>query len=359
MSLPPPLPAKSADHPVVRAPKVGVLLINLGTPDGTSYGPMRRYLSQFLSDKRVIEYPAWLWQPLLQGIILSVRPSKSGAAYAEIWREDTNESPLRYFTRRQSEALAERFSDDDAVMVDWAMRYGAPSIPDRLKALKDAGCERILACPLYPQYSATTTGTANDDVFRTLLKMRWQPALRTLPPFHDDPAYIDTLTDTLKSQLSGLEFEPQVLVLSFHGLPKSYLMKGDPYHCQCAKTARLVAQKLGWEEGRVRLTFQSRFGPAEWLQPYTDKMLEALPGEGITKIAVATPGFISDCLETLEEIAIEGEEQFKTAGGERYAALPCLNDTSPAIGLIEQLVRRELSGWITPKLAPYAAFAAQ
>lgn len=343
--LPPVLPPMPADHPVVQGKKTAVLLINLGTPSGTSYGPMRRYLSEFLSDKRVIEYPSWLWQPLLQGIILSVRPSKSGKAYQSIWREDTDESPLRYFTRRQGELLGQRLAGD-GVVVDWGMRYGEPSIKSRIDALMAMGCERIVLMPLYPQYSASTTATANDQAFRALMSMRHAPAVRTLPPHHDDPAYIHALATSLQKQVSALDFEPQQVILSFHGLPKSYFMKGDPYHCHCAKTARLVTEKLAWPEGMIRLTFQSRFGPAEWLQPYTDKTLEALPAQGITRVAVATPGFISDCVETLEEIAIEGAEEFREAGGTHFAALPCLNDSVEAIDLLETLARRELSGWI-------------
>lgn len=346
--LAPPLPAKPADHPGVKAKKTAVLLINLGTPDGTSYGPMRRYLSEFLSDKRVIEYPSWLWQPLLQGIILTVRPSRSGKAYRSIWREDTDESPLRYFTRRQAELLGERLTaDTDSIAVDWAMRYGNPSIPSRIEALMDAGCDRIVLMPLYPQYSASTTATANDQAFRALMGMRHAPAVRTLPPFHDDPAYIEALATSLRTQVEALDFEPQMVLLSFHGLPKSYFMKGDPYHCHCAKTARLVSEHLGWPDGMIRLTFQSRFGPAEWLQPYTDKTLEALPAQGITRVAVATPGFISDCVETLEEIAIEGAEEFHAAGGEHFAALTCLNDSVEAVDLLETLARRELMGWVS------------
>lgn len=345
MSLPPPLPAKSADHPDIAGGKVGVLLVNLGTPDGHDYFSLRRYLSEFLSDRRVIEYPPWLWQPLLQGVILTVRPFRSGAAYKSIWREDTDESPLRYFTRRQAEGLSNRIGSDQ-VTVDWAMRYGNPSIKSRLEHLVEQGCDRIVLLPLYPQYSASTTGTVNDEAFRALQAMRRQPAIRTAPAFHDHPTYIEALAATLERQVAALDFEPQTVLLSFHGLPQSYFEKGDPYHCHCAKTARLVTQRLGWPQDKVRLTFQSRFGPTQWLQPYTDKTLEALPGEGVTRVAVATPGFISDCVETLEEIAIEGAEAFHEAGGEAFAALPCLNDSDAAIDLLEQLAVQELRGWV-------------
>ncbi len=337
--------AAPADHPAVRGGRTGMLLVNLGTPDGTDYGSMRRYLSEFLSDRRVIEVPPLIWQPILQGIILTFRPSKSGAAYKTIWRDDADGSPLRHYTRLQGEALATRLAAD-GVQVDWAMRYGRPSIAERLAALKDAGCDRIVLMPLYPQYSATTTASVVDKTAQALGAMRWQPALRVTPPFHDDPAYIEALAGDVERQLAALDFEPQVLVLSFHGLPQSYFKKGDPYHCHCAKTARLLRERLGWSADRVRLTFQSRFGPTQWLQPYTDKTIEALPGEGITRVAVAMPGFLADCLETLEEIAEGVQETFMHAGGERFAALSCLNDSAHSIAMLEALARRELAGWV-------------
>ncbi len=330
-------------HPPVKQGKIGVLLINLGTPDGTDYGSMRRYLSEFLSDPRVIEVPQPIWQLILQGPILTFRPSKSGRAYKKVWMEDG--SPLLFYTRAQAEKLNQRIGSD-SLIVDFAMNYGNPSIKSKIDALKDQGCTRILTVPLYPQYSATTTASVNDRTFKALMKLRWQPALRTMPAFHDDPAYIDALCASLKDSLSKLDFEPDVLLMSYHGIPNSYFDKGDPYHCHCHKTTRLVREKMGWDENFIRTTFQSRFGPQEWLQPYTDKTLEALPEDGVKKVAVAAPAFISDCLETLEEIAMEGRDSFLEAGGEKFASLPCLNDSDIAIDLLETLVKRELGGWV-------------
>ena len=331
------------DHPAIRPSKTGVLLINLGTPDGTDYWPMRRYLSEFLSDPRVIEMPQAIWQLILQGPILTFRPSKSGHAYKKVWTEDG--SPLLHYTKLQAEKLAARMGTD-TLIIDYAMNYGNPSIASKIDALKDQGCQRILVFPLYPQYSATTTASVCDRTFKALMKLRWQPAVRTAPAFHDDPAYIDALCTSLSASLSALDFEPDVLLMSYHGIPKSYFDKGDPYHCHCQKTTRLVREKMGWSEDFIRTTFQSRFGPQEWLQPYTDKTLEALPDEGAKKVAVAAPAFISDCLETLEEIAMEGRDSFLEAGGTHFAALPCLNDSDPAINLLQTLVTRELGGWV-------------
>ena len=330
-------------HPPVKQGKIGVLLINLGTPDGTDYGSLRRYLSEFLSDPRVIEVPQPIWQLILQGPILTFRPSKSGRAYKKVWMEDG--SPLLFYTRAQAEKLNQRIGSD-SLIVDFAMNYGNPSIKSKIDALKDQGCTRILTVPLYPQYSATTTASVNDRTFKALMKLRWQPALRTTPAFHDDPNYIDALCASLKDSLSKLDFEPDVLLMSYHGIPKSYFDKGDPYHCHCHKTTRLVREKMGWDENFIRTTFQSRFGPQEWLQPYTDKTLEALPEDGVKKVAVAAPAFISDCLETLEEIAMEGRDSFLEAGGEKFASLPCLNDSDIAVDLLETLVKRELGGWL-------------
>ncbi|MEI2384927.1 ferrochelatase [Breoghania sp. JC706] len=326
--------------------KIGVLLVNLGTPDGTDYWPMRRYLREFLSDKRVIEWPRWLWYPILHGIVLTRRPSKSGAAYASIWNKERDESPLRTVTRSQGEKLAAAFAGEPQVVVDWAMRYGNPSIAERMEALVAAGCERILAFPLYPQYSASTTATVNDKVFEALQKMRWQPAVRTVPPYHDEPVYIEALAHSIETHLSSLDFEPEVVLTSFHGIPQSYFKKGDPYHCHCQKTTRLLRERLGWDEKRLRITFQSRFGPEEWLQPYTDKTVEALAKEGVKRIAIINPGFVTDCLETLEEIAGENAEIFHEHGGEKFSHIPCLNDSEDGMAVIEAVVRRELSGWI-------------
>ncbi|MGD9477361.1 ferrochelatase [Shinella sp. G-2] len=338
--------AKPADHPTVQHGKVGVLLVNLGTPDGTDYTSMRRYLKEFLTDKRVIEWPRIAWYPILFGIVLNTRPGKVGKAYETIWNKDRNESYLRTYTRSQAELMAGALKDHSNVVVDWAMRYGQPSIASRMEALQKQGCERILVFPLYPQYAAATTATVNDKAFETLLKMRWQPALRTVPPYHDDPAYIDALAISIEKHLSTLDWEPEKVLTSFHGIPKSYFEKGDPYYCQCQKTARLLRERLGWSQDKLVVTFQSRFGPEEWLQPYTDKTVEKLAQEGVKRIAVLNPGFVSDCLETLEEIAEQAAESFLHNGGEKFAHIPCLNDTPEGMSVLEKVVRRELSGWV-------------
>jgi len=333
------------DHPQVNSGKIGALLVNLGTPDGHDRANMWRYLEEFLTDRRVIEWPRAIWYPILYGIVLNTRPRKSGAAYAKIWNRERNESPLRTTTRSQAEKLAAALKDRAEVTVDWAMRYGNPSIASRITALQQAGCERILVVPLYPQYSAATTATVNDKVFEALMGLRWMPAVRTAPPWHDDPAYIDALAKSMHRQLSALDFTPERIVVSYHGIPKSYFDKGDPYYCHCMKTSRLLAARLDLGE-RLMTTFQSRFGPEEWLQPYTDETLKALPKGGIEKVAVVNPGFVADCLETLEEIAVEGRKQFLHAGGEKFAHLACLNDSEEGMKVIETVVRRELSGWI-------------
>ncbi len=338
-----PLPA---GHPKVAARRVGIMLINLGTPDSTGFWDVRRYLNEFLSDQRVVEVPKIIWQPILKGIILTTRPQKTRQAYAKIWREDTDESPLRYYTRLQADRLQETLDPEGAsVHVDWAMRYGNPSIASVMEKMKDQGCDRILAFALYPQYSATTTATAYDTAFRALTSMRWQPAVRTVPAYHDDPAYIDALASSVRAQLGGLDFEPEVILCSFHGLPQACLDKGDPYHCHCQKTGRLLREALGLPAERFRVTFQSRFGVQEWLQPYTDVTLEEMAKEGVKKVAVLTPGFVADCIETLEEIAIEAREGFLEAGGTHFAALPCLNDSDAGLQVIETIARRELGGW--------------
>lgn len=343
-------PANTDRNPDTQLPgsagKVGVLLVNLGTPEGTDYWPMRRYLSEFLSDRRVIEWPRIIWYPILQGIVLSRRPRASGALYAKIWNYERNESPLRTFTRAQGEKLAAALSGHPKVIVDWAMRYGVPSIETVTKSLTDRGCDRILMFPLYPQYSATTTATVNDKFFQALMKMRYQPAVRTVPAYPDEPVYIEALAASVERHLAGLDFEPEVVIASYHGIPKSYSHRGDPYYEQCLTTSRLLAERLGWDGKKLLTTFQSRFGPEEWLQPYTDETVARLAGEGVKSIAVLNPGFVSDCLETLEEIAVEAARIFHEEGGENFSHIPCLNDGEEGMRVIESLVRRELSGWI-------------
>ena len=331
-------------HPDIAFGKTGLLLVNLGTPESPDKKGLRPYLKQFLSDRRVIEASPLIWQPILRGIILNTRPKKSAEAYAKIWREESNESPLRYYTRVQAEKLQAQLGD--AVKVDWAMRYGAPSIETRLADMKAAGCERIAIIALYPQYSASTSASVYDDVFRALLKLRWQPAIRTAAPWHDHPAYIDALAQSVTDHLGGLDFEPEHIIASFHGLPQSYFEKGDPYHCHCAKTARLLREKLGMDEDKLRLTFQSRFGPTKWLEPYTDKTVIEMAEQGVKKIAVVTPGFISDCVETLEEIGIALEEDFIAAGGTHFSTVPCLNDSDISQNLLQIIAERELAGWL-------------
>ena len=326
-------------HPAIPPRKMGVLITNLGTPDAPDAPAVKRYLAEFLSDRRVVEIPALAWQPILRGIILNTRPRKSAHAYAQVWRKDG--SPLAAITRAQAAALKDAFGPD--VIVDWAMRYGNPAIPDRLAALKAAGCERILLAPLYPQYCAATTATANDKAFETLARMRWQPAIRTLPPYHDDPGYIAALAESVRTSLAGLDFEPQAVIASFHGMPQRTLELGDPYHCHCQKTARLLSEALGRE---LTIAFQSRFGRAKWLEPATDTVLKALPAKGVTKVAILAPGFSADCLETLEELAIRGAADFRAAGGTDFAYLPCLNDSEGGVHMLATLLRRELAGWL-------------
>lgn len=340
-----PLGPLPAGHPPVRTAKVGVLLVNLGTPDGHDKRSMWRYLREFLSDPRVIELPRAVWYPILYGIVLNTRPKKSGANYAKIWNREQNESPLRTITRAQGEKLAASLADNPKLVVEWGMRYGSPSIAGAVEKLREQGCDRILSFPLYPQYSATTTATANDQLFRALMALRAAPAVRTVPPYYDEPVYIDALARSLTNAMAKLPFEPERVLASFHGIPKAYFLKGDPYHCHCRKTARLLAQKLGWSEDFLLTTFQSRFGAQEWLQPYTDKTVERVAKEGIKRIAVLNPGFSADCIETLEEIDGENREIFLHAGGEQFAHIPCLNDSPEGMDVIETLVRRELAGW--------------
>ncbi|MEO8547039.1 MAG: ferrochelatase [Sphingomicrobium sp.] len=329
---------RPTDHPPVESPRIGVLLTNLGTPDAPEAGAVRRYLAEFLTDPRVIEIPAWLWRPILHGVVLRTRPRKSAHAYRQVW---TNEgSPLAAITRRQAQALQQRLGA--GVTVDFAMRYGNPGIAAAVERMTAAGCMRIFAAQLYPQYCAATTASANDALFAAIAALRRQPAVRTLPPYYDDPAYIEALRANLSRQLSALDFESQRLLLSFHGMPQRTLELGDPYHCHCQKTARLVGEALGRP---VDIAFQSRFGRAKWLEPATDATLAAYPAQGVQRIAIAAPGFSADCLETLEELGIRGRDTFVTAGGTHFARLDCLNDTPEGMAMLEQLVTRELEGW--------------
>ncbi|QLC26003.1 ferrochelatase [Parasphingopyxis algicola] len=326
-------------HPDTPAPKIGVLLVNLGTPDEPTVPAVRRYLAEFLSDKRVIEIPDIIWKPILYGLVLSTRPRRSAAAYAKVWMEEG--SPLAVYTKRQVAGLQQRFGD--AVHVSHAMRYGRPGIGFRLEEMKALGCERILFAPLYPQYCGATTATAVDEAGSEIADMRWQPTLRTLPPYHDDSAYIDALAASIRNGLAGLDFEPEALIASFHGMPRRTLELGDPYHCQCQKTSRLLSEKLNRP---LFTSFQSRFGNAKWLEPATADLLEALPAKDIRKVAIFAPGFSVDCLETLEELAMEGRDQFTEAGGTDFAYIPCLNASDEGMAMLETIVRRELSGWI-------------
>ncbi|WP_229428619.1 ferrochelatase [Microvirga pudoricolor] len=336
------------DHPVVRSGRIGVLLMNLGTPEGTSYWPMRRYLKEFLSDRRVIETPRLLWWPLLNLIILTTRPGRKGKDYASIWNNERDEGPLKTITRAQAEDVTAHFKAiaGDRVVVDWAMRYGKPEVRARIQALLDQGCDRILLVPLYPQYSAATSATACDQAFRALMDMRWQPTVRVSPPYHDDAVYIDALVSSMKESLAKLTFEPEVILVSFHGVPKEYLLKGDPYHCHCVKTWRLMREAFGWPKERFRMSFQSRFGPDEWLQPYTDETVKTLAEGGIKRMAIVAPGFSADCLETLEELDVENREIFLHNGGEEFAYLPCLNDSPDGMRVIRHIVEKELQGWL-------------
>ncbi len=334
------------EHPSVRSGSVGVLLVNLGTPDAPDPGSVKRYLKQFLSDRRVIELPAIAWQPILRGVILNTRPQKSAKAYSKIWTK--RGSPLADITASQAEAIAGELAGD--IVVDYAMRYGKPSIEQRLIELTAKGCDRILVAPLYPQYCAATTATVFDEVARVLGEMRWQPALRFLPPYHDDPVYLDALAADLTRQVAGLDFKPEVMLHSFHGMPQRTLERGDPYHCHCHKSARLLRELLEgrseFEGVRFETTFQSRFGPAKWLEPATDDTLIAEGEKGTKRLVVAAPGFSADCVETLEELALEGRDEFIEAGGEEYAVLSCLNVSQSGVAMLEAMIRRELSGWI-------------
>ena len=326
--------------------RVGVLLVNLGTPDTADARGVRVYLKEFLSDPRVIEDQGLKWKLLLNGIILRIRPRRKARDYRKIWNTQNNESPLKTITRAQSEKLARSIADHDHVEVDWAMRYGNPSIRAGIEALTAQGCDRLLVVPLYPQYSAATSATVCDEVFRVLAGMRAQPTLRVTPPYYDDPDYIEALAVSINAHLATLPFQPELIVASFHGMPQEYVDKGDPYHAQCAATTEALRKRIGLDASKLLLTFQSRFGFDEWLKPYTDKTIEQLAKDGVRRIAVVMPGFSADCLETLEEIAQENAEIFKHNGGEQFAAIPCLNDSDPGMDVIRQLVLRELQGWI-------------
>jgi ferrochelatase len=330
----------------VKPERVGVLLVNLGTPDSADARGVRVYLKEFLSDPRVIEDQGLLWKLVLNGVILRIRPRRKARDYRKIWNIEKNESPLKTITRAQSEKLSASIADHDHVVVDWAMRYGNPSIRSRIDALTAQGCDRLLVVPLYPQYSAATSATVCDEVFRVLGDMRAQPTLRVTPPYYDDPDYIEALAVSINAYLKTLPFQPEIIVASFHGMPQKYVDNGDPYYAQCVATTDALRKRMGLDASKLILTFQSRFGFDAWLQPYTDKTMERLAKEGVRRIAVVMPGFSADCLETLEEIAQENAEIFKHNGGEQFAAIPCLNDSDPGMDVIRQLVLRELQGWI-------------
>jgi protoporphyrin/coproporphyrin ferrochelatase len=336
------------DHPSVKRERVGVLLANLGTPDGYDYWSMRRYLSQFLSDHRVIDYNPWLWQPLLQTVILTKRPFTSGAAYKSIWNEEADESPLMTITKAQTEKIrarmTERYGDD--LMVDFCMRYGNPSTKSKVRSMIAGGCQKILFFPLYPQYAGATMATANDEFFRALMNEKWQPPARTVPAYFERPEFIDSLAKSVERSYDMLHARPDTLVCSYHGVPVRYLMEGDPYHCQCQKTTRLLKERLGWEDSQIVTTFQSRFGPEEWLKPYTVEEVARLAKAGKKRIAVIAPAFSADCIETLEEINEEIRESFEGAGGESFTYIPCLNDDDAHIGALAKVIEDNLRGWL-------------
>lgn len=337
-----------ADHPVVKAPKIGVLLANLGTPDGYDYWSMRRYLNEFLSDKRVVDISDWIWQPLLQLVILTKRPFSSGANYKLIWNHEKNESPLLTITKQQTAAIAARIEAayGEGVMVDFAMRYGNPSTQSKVQAMVAAGCEKILFFPLYPHYAGATSATANDAFFAALMKEKRQPAARTVKEYFDHPAYIEALAQSVERAYAGLDHRPDVLVTSYHGMPIRYLMEGDPYHCQCMKTTRLLRERLGWDKGAIDVSFQSVFGREEWLKPYTVNHVAELAKQGKKRIAVMAPAFSADCIETLEEINGEIRHAFEAAGGESFTYIPCLNDESAHISALVQVIEENLAGWV-------------
>ncbi len=337
-----------ADHPPLKRPRVGILLANLGTPDNYDYWSMRRYLNEFLSDRRVIDYSPWIWQPLLQLVILSKRPFSSGAAYKSIWNEEQGESPLMTITKAQVEkikvTMAQRYGDD--VLVDFCMRYGNPSTKSKVRIMAERGCQKILFFPLYPHYAGATSATANDQFFRALMDEKWQPPVRTVPAYYDRPSYIDALAQSVERTYGGLDRKPDILVCSYHGVPQRYLMEGDPYHCQCQKTTRLLKERLGWDDTQITTTFQSRFGPEEWLKPYTVEEVARLAEDGKKNIAVIAPAFSADCIETLEEINEEIKESFEEAGGEHFTYIPCLNDDDAHIAALSETIEENLKGWL-------------
>ncbi len=327
------------NHPKIKYGKTGVLIINLGTPDSTNWFDIRKYLKEFLSDRRVIEVNPFIWQIILNVFILNLRPSKTAKAYKEIWMEKENISPLLYYTRKQAEKVSNSISNEDLI-IDFAMRYGNPSIKSKIKELHANGCENLVILPLYPQYAAATTATVCDEVYRTLMNMRWQPSLKIIPHYESDPLYIDALVNSISQKLEKINWKPDLILASYHGIPKKYFDKGDPYHCYCHKTTRLISEKFNLI--KIKTTFQSRFGPQEWLQPYTDKTLENLPKEGIKNVLAICPGFSSDCVETLEEILIQGKESFIESGGENFDMIPCLNDNDDHIKLLNSLIKRNI-----------------
>ena len=328
------------EHPKIKFGKTGVILINLGTPDSTSWWDIRKYLKEFLSDRRVIEVNPIIWKVILNLFILTFRPSKTAKAYKEIWMNDINKSPLRFFTEMQTKKLSEKLKRENLI-IDFAMRYGNPSIKSKIEKMQKEGCEKLIVFPLYPQYASPTTATVCDEVFRVLMKMRWQPAIQVVPHYESEPLYIDAIVNSINKKLSEIDWKPDLIVASYHGIPKKYFEKGDPYHCYCHKTTRLITEKF--KEIKIITTFQSRFGPQEWLQPYTDKTLEKLPQEGNKKVLVIAPGFASDCVETLEEISIQGKESFEKYGGVKFEFIPCLNDSDDHIKLLEHLVKKNLN----------------
>lgn len=338
---------ESAGQSAARGARIGVLLVNLGTPDGTGFWPMRRYLKEFLSDPRVIEPQSMLWKIILYGVVLTVRPKIKGRDYEKIWNREKNESPLKTITRGQAEKLSTMLEAiDPSIVCDWAMRYGNPSIRSRLAEMAEQGCERILILPLYPQYAAATTASVGDEVFRALTKMRRQPAVRFVPPYYDDPVYIEALVSSMAMELAKLPWQPDAILASFHGIPKEYVDKGDPYQAQCIETVRLMRDSLGLDDKSFMLTFQSRFGRTEWIRPYTDETVKRLARQGVKNLAIITPGFAADCIETLEEIAVENAQFFKESGGENFFAIPCLNDSELGMTVISHLTLRELQGWL-------------